>query len=75
LAQATVDPTFRPADRLLAWSPADGWEPLGKFVGAPIPDNPLPRTNDKSFEAMIVGACMAVLNAWYAEQAPAAAGH
>lgn len=68
---------FVPADRLLVWSPADGWEPLCAFVGAPVPDKPLPRTNDaKSFEALIVGGCMAALSAWHAEQPqPAEAGH
>jgi hypothetical protein len=35
-----------PADRLLVWSPADGWEPLCEFVDAPVPSAPLPHVND-----------------------------
>lgn len=63
-----------PAGKLLVWSPADGWEPLCAFVGAPVPPVPLPVTNDaKGFEAMIVGGCMTALDAWHAEHAPAAA--
>ena len=32
-------------DRLLEWSPTDGWDPLCKFLGVPIPDEPFPRVN------------------------------
>jgi hypothetical protein len=33
-------------DRLVEWRPADGWEPLCAMLGAPVPDEPFPRTND-----------------------------
>ena len=36
-----------PADRLLVWDPRDGWEPLCRFLGKPVPDTPYPRTNSK----------------------------
>ncbi|MFI7599750.1 sulfotransferase family protein [Actinoplanes sp. NPDC049681] len=35
-----------PADRLLDFRVADGWEPLCAFLGVPVPDEPFPRTND-----------------------------
>lgn len=33
------------ADRLLTYNIGDGWEPLCRFLGKPIPDTPYPRTN------------------------------
>ena len=36
-----------PADRLLVFQAADGWEPLCRFLGKPVPDTPYPRTNSK----------------------------
>ncbi|KAI9728247.1 MAG: hypothetical protein M1834_007740 [Cirrosporium novae-zelandiae] len=35
-----------PPDRLLDYKFSDGWEPLCKFLGKPIPDVPFPRAND-----------------------------
>lgn len=37
-----------PADRLLVFNPADGWEPLCAFLGAAVPDSPFPRSNARS---------------------------
>ncbi len=34
-----------PADRLLVFTPADGWAPLCAFLGVPVPDTPFPRSN------------------------------
>jgi len=34
-----------PADRLLIWNLKDGWEPLCKFLGKPIPNIPIPKDN------------------------------
>jgi len=34
-----------PADRLLVFTPADGWEPLCRFLGVPVPAAPFPRSN------------------------------
>lgn len=31
-----------PEDRLLIWNLKDGWEPLCKFLGKPIPNTPIP---------------------------------
>jgi hypothetical protein len=35
-----------PAGKLLVFEPSQGWEPLCKFLGKPIPDQPFPRVND-----------------------------
>jgi hypothetical protein len=37
-----------PADRLLVWSPKQGWEPLCEFLGVPTPSEPFPRVNDRA---------------------------
>jgi hypothetical protein len=34
-----------PADRLLEWTPADGWAPLCERFGLAVPDEPFPLTN------------------------------
>lgn len=35
-----------PADNLLEFRVQDGWEPLCKFLGVPVPEGELPRLND-----------------------------
>ncbi|OTA61470.1 hypothetical protein K449DRAFT_382871 [Hypoxylon sp. EC38] len=32
-------------ERLLEWTPEDGWDPLCKFLEKPIPAEPFPHTN------------------------------
>lgn len=34
-----------PAERLLVWTPSDGWEPICAALGLAVPDAPFPRTN------------------------------
>lgn len=34
-----------PKERLLEWNIGDGWEPLCKFLGKPIPDVEFPHAN------------------------------
>lgn len=34
-----------PKERLLEWSVEDGWAPLCKFLGKPVPDEPFPHAN------------------------------
>lgn len=34
-----------PAERLLVFDVAEGWEPLCRFLDKPVPDTPFPRTN------------------------------
>jgi Sulfotransferase domain len=36
-----------PASQLLVFEVKDGWEPLCEFLGAQVPDEPFPRTNDR----------------------------
>jgi hypothetical protein len=36
-----------PARRLLEWQAGDGWAPLCKALGVPVPDEPFPRTNTR----------------------------
>jgi hypothetical protein len=36
------------ARRLLVFDPAAGWEPLCRFLGRPVPDEPFPRANERS---------------------------
>jgi Sulfotransferase domain len=58
-----------PAERLLEWSPADGWEPLCKFLDVPVPQAPLPHVNDSAqFAGRIIDGSIAMLNAWQAKQ-------
>lgn len=55
-----------PADRLLVWDPKQGWEPLCEFLEVPVPDEPLPRTNDtEAFKDGIMGGALAAVNAWW----------
>ena len=63
-----------PAERLLEWAPADGWGPLCAFLDVPVPQAPIPHVNDSAmFAGRIVDGSLAVLNAWQAKQAEAAA--
>ncbi|MDP6953159.1 MAG: sulfotransferase [Alphaproteobacteria bacterium] len=41
---AEVQAAFGP-DRLLTYHIGDGWEPLCRFLGVPVPDQDFPRTN------------------------------
>lgn len=34
-----------PKSRLLEWQPSDGWEPLCRALGLPVPDKPFPHEN------------------------------
>ncbi len=55
-----------PADRLLVWNPAEGWEPLCEFLEVPVPAEPLPRLNDTSaFREGIIGGALDVLGEWW----------
>ncbi len=42
-----------PADRLLEWTAADGWEPICARLGLPMPNEPFPKVNTTDeFRAM-----------------------
>ncbi len=43
-----------PPARLLVYKVSDGWEPLCRFLGRPVPDTPFPQVNSTDdFKAMI----------------------
>ena len=42
-AKATI-----PAERLLVYQVKEGWGPLCEFLGADVPEEPFPRTNDRA---------------------------
>jgi hypothetical protein len=64
-----------PAERLLVWDPAEGWDPLCAFLGVDVPGEPLPRLNDKqSFREGITGGALAVVNGWWEERARPTSG-
>ncbi len=64
-----------PADRLLVWSPRDGWEPLCEFLQTPVPPVPVPWVNNSSeFADMLNEAAIASLVRWQEERQPQAAG-
>ena len=64
-----------PAERLLVWDPAEGWEPLCDFLEVPVPSEPLPRLNDTlSFREGIIGGALEALNAWWSERDRPASG-
>jgi hypothetical protein len=55
-----------PADRLLVWEPAQGWEPLCEFLEVSVPEGPVPRVNDTAaFHEGILGGGLAAVNAWW----------
>jgi len=42
--EAAVQDTIAP-ERLLVWNAREGWEPLCRFLGVPVPDEPFPHAN------------------------------
>lgn len=42
-----------PPERLLEWSPEDGWEPICSFLGQPKPNEPFPYINKGDNAAQI----------------------
>jgi hypothetical protein len=58
-----------PAERLLVWSPADGWGPLCDFLQVPVPGTPLPYVNDTNgYILKIVDLAMEALVKWRDKQ-------
>lgn len=45
-----------PAERLLEWTPSDGWDPICKRLGLAVPDQPFPVTNTtEEFRSRFLG--------------------
>jgi hypothetical protein len=60
-----------PAERLLVWSVADGWEPLCEFLEVPVPDTPFPHLNDADeFADRLIDGALLVLQNWRAQNRP-----
>jgi hypothetical protein len=56
-----------PADRLLVWSVAEGWEPLCEFLEVPAPETPFPHLNDsKEFGDRMIDSSLIALQEWRA---------
>jgi hypothetical protein len=59
-----------PAERLLAWDPAEGWSPLCEFLEVDAPDQPLPHTNDtNAFKEGVLGGSLEIVNEWWEKRA------
>jgi hypothetical protein len=53
-----------PADRLLVYEVADGWEPLCSFLGVPVPEAPMPSLNStEEFRARATASATAAIEA------------
>jgi len=48
--EAHVEAVLRavPPDRLLVYEVSQGWEPLCRFLGVPVPERPFPHVNDRA---------------------------
>ena len=44
-----------PASRLVDWQPGDGWEPICKALGVPVPAEPFPHVNSTDEFRVMVG--------------------
>ncbi len=44
-----------PAGRLLVFQVSEGWQPLARFLGSPVPPTPFPRLNDTATLRRLVG--------------------
>jgi hypothetical protein len=44
-----------PAERLIDWVPGDGWEPICRALGLPVPDEPFPHVNTTDEFRTMVG--------------------
>jgi len=63
-----------PQERLLVWTPADGWEPLCEFLELPVPDVPFPHVNDsKQFGERIIDGAMLAIQRYRAQDEEAVA--
>ena len=49
-----------PSDRLLVYDVAEGWAPLCRFLGVPVPETPFPRVNVREDLAAMISEVSAV---------------
>jgi sulfotransferase family protein len=49
-----------PKERLLVWRAGDGWQPIARALGLPVPDEPFPRANTREeFHARVAARAAA----------------
>ena len=53
-----------PKEQLLEFNVKQGWEPLCKFLGMPIPSTPFPHVNDRVVVDIIIKVLVAVTWIW-----------
>jgi Sulfotransferase domain len=62
-----------PASRLLVYNVSQGWEPLCRFMGVPVPEIPFPRANSRdeirARMAAVAGQARALLDAEHLREA------
>jgi hypothetical protein len=64
-----------PSERLLVWTPSDGFGPLCEFLEIDPPADELPRLNDtKAFREGIIGGAIDAVNEWWESREKAAEG-
>lgn len=51
-----------PKERLLEFRVEEGWEPLCRFLGKDVPDEPYPKVNEGSHAAEYVRSCFLLLS-------------
>lgn len=52
-----------PAERLLVWNVKEGYPPLCRFLGVPVPDEPFPHVNDAAYMACSLKCCALLCHA------------
>jgi hypothetical protein len=58
-----------PAERLLVWNVAEGWNPLCDFLELPVPSTPLPHVNDRTeFLSRIIDGSLESLQKWHEQE-------
>ena len=54
-----------PSEQLLVYDVREGWDPLCKFLGVPVPDEPYPNLNDtQAMRAIYIGQMAFGLSYW-----------
>ena len=58
-----------PAERLLVWEVAEGWQPLCEFLGVEVPVDPLPHANDReTFVGRVTDGAIDALQDWRSQR-------
>jgi hypothetical protein len=63
-----------PAERLLVFQLSEGWEPLCRFLGVPVPDMEFPRINSRDETKALLAGLMAASGDHVSEDAMVKAG-